>query len=140
VLDVWPNAGRRPHPPNTGSLSGDKLSCLCSRLVQACHLPSTELQAEAEAHAKFVVISTGSAYLLRAMNSSLFRPGFIVPAQPVKASKPPVGTDWVREIKHGGYRMIIRHGPSVRLDSRNAYDWTVRLAAIADKELSFRLL
>jgi bifunctional non-homologous end joining protein LigD len=58
--------------------------------------------------------------------------GFVVPAQPVKASKPPVGTDWVHEIKHDGYRIIVRRdGPSVRLYSRNAYDWTVRLAAIA---------
>jgi ATP-dependent DNA ligase len=33
---------------------------------------------------------------------------FVVPAQPVKASKPPSGTDWVHEIKHDGYRMIVR--------------------------------
>jgi bifunctional non-homologous end joining protein LigD len=58
--------------------------------------------------------------------------GFVVPAQPVKASKPPVGTDWVHEIKHDGYRIIVRRdGPTVRLYSRNAYDWTVRMAAIA---------
>jgi bifunctional non-homologous end joining protein LigD len=57
--------------------------------------------------------------------------GFVVPAQPVKASKPPVGTDWVHEIKHDGYRIIVRrNGPTVRLYSRNAYDWTARLAAI----------
>jgi bifunctional non-homologous end joining protein LigD len=43
-------------------------------------------------------------------------PGFIVPAQPVLASRPPVGIDWVHEIKHDGYRMIVRRdGPSVRL-------------------------
>jgi hypothetical protein len=29
--------------------------------------------------------------------------GFAIPAQPVKASKPPVGPDWVHEIKHDGY-------------------------------------
>jgi ATP-dependent DNA ligase len=34
--------------------------------------------------------------------------GFVVPAQPVKASKPPVGTDWVYKIKHDGYRIIAR--------------------------------
>jgi hypothetical protein len=34
--------------------------------------------------------------------------GFVVPAQPVKAPKPPVGTDWIHEIKHDGYRMIVR--------------------------------
>jgi bifunctional non-homologous end joining protein LigD len=58
--------------------------------------------------------------------------GFIVPAQPVRASRPPSGADWVHEIKHDGYRMIVRRdGLSVRLYSRNAYDWTARLAAIA---------
>jgi bifunctional non-homologous end joining protein LigD len=59
--------------------------------------------------------------------------GFVVPAQPVLASKPPSGADWVHEIKHDGYRMIVhRDGPTVRLYSRNAYDWTERLAAIAN--------
>jgi bifunctional non-homologous end joining protein LigD len=59
--------------------------------------------------------------------------GFVIPAQPVIASRPPVGTDWVHEIKHDGYRMIVhRDGPTVRLYGRNAYDWTERLAAIAD--------
>jgi bifunctional non-homologous end joining protein LigD len=58
--------------------------------------------------------------------------GLVVPAQPVKASKPPVGADWVHEIKHDGYRIIVRRdGPVVRLYSRNAYDWTARLAGIA---------
>jgi len=59
--------------------------------------------------------------------------GFVVPAQPIKASKPPSSPDWVHEIKHDGYRRIVRRdGPIVRLYTRNAYDWTVRLPAIAD--------
>jgi bifunctional non-homologous end joining protein LigD len=58
--------------------------------------------------------------------------GFVVPAQPISASKPPSGTDWVHEIKHDGYRLIIRRdGPTVRFYTRNAYDWTARLPAIA---------
>jgi bifunctional non-homologous end joining protein LigD len=58
--------------------------------------------------------------------------GFVVPAQPIKASKPPFGPDWVHEIKHDGYRMIVRRdGPTVRLYTRNAHDWTARLPAIA---------
>jgi hypothetical protein len=57
--------------------------------------------------------------------------GFVVPARPAKAPNPPVGADWVHEIKHDGYRIIVRRdGPTVRLYS-HAYDWTVRLAAIA---------
>jgi bifunctional non-homologous end joining protein LigD len=55
------------------------------------------------------------------------------PAQPVKASSPPPGPDWVHEIKHDSYRIIVRRdGPIVRLYSRHAYDWTARLSAIAD--------
>src|SRR5262249_3426726 len=58
--------------------------------------------------------------------------GFVIPAQPVLASRPPSGPDWVHEIKHDGYRMIVRRdGPTVRLYSRNGIDWTARLPAIA---------
>jgi bifunctional non-homologous end joining protein LigD len=59
-------------------------------------------------------------------------PGFIIPAQPVLAARPPAGADWVHEIKHDGYPMIVRRdGPVVRLYSGNAIDWTARLPTIA---------
>jgi bifunctional non-homologous end joining protein LigD len=54
--------------------------------------------------------------------------GFVVPAQPIKASKPPSGPDWVHEIKHDGYRLIVhRDGPALhpqrlRLDNAAARD------------------
>jgi ATP-dependent DNA ligase len=58
--------------------------------------------------------------------------GFIVPAQPVERTAPPSGADWVHEIKHDGYRLIVRRdGDRVRLYSRKANDWTARLPAIA---------
>jgi bifunctional non-homologous end joining protein LigD len=58
--------------------------------------------------------------------------GFIVPAQPVQRTRPPSGPEWVHEIKHDGYRLIVRRdGPLVRLYSRHANDWTARLPAIA---------
>ena len=57
--------------------------------------------------------------------------GFIIPAQPVLASRPPSGSGWVHEIKHDGYRMIVRRdGAAVQIYSRNANDWTARLAGI----------
>jgi bifunctional non-homologous end joining protein LigD len=57
--------------------------------------------------------------------------GFVARGQPAKASRPS-GPDWVHEIKHDGYRMIVRRdGPTVRLYRRNAYDWSARLSAIA---------
>ena len=48
-------------------------------------------------------------------------PGFVLPAQPVEREAPPAGADWVHEIKHDGYRMIVRRdGERVRLFSRKA--------------------
>jgi ATP-dependent DNA ligase len=75
--------------------------------------------------------------------SPCIRPGLIkrlpagfAPAKPVLASKPPSSGERVHEIKHDGYRVIVRRdGPTVRLYSRNAYDWTVRLAIVAAAEL-----
>jgi bifunctional non-homologous end joining protein LigD len=36
------------------------------------------------------------------------RPGIIEPCIPTLASKPPVGPQWIHEIKHDGYRLIAR--------------------------------
>jgi ATP-dependent DNA ligase len=42
--------------------------------------------------------------------------GFIQPRIPIRAAKPPAGMDWVHEIKHDGYRLIVRRdGERVRL-------------------------
>src|SRR5262249_35706302 len=61
-----------------------------------------------------------------------FPAGFVVPAQPVVASRPPTRPDWVHEIKHDGYRLIVwRDGSIARLYSRNTIDLTARLSAIA---------
>ena len=58
--------------------------------------------------------------------------GFVIPARPITAATPPTGPDWVHEIKHDGYRLIVwRDGSIVRLYSRNAIDLTARLSAIA---------
>jgi bifunctional non-homologous end joining protein LigD len=41
---------------------------------------------------------------------------FVIPAQPVEAGRPPSGAQWVHEIKHDGYRVIVRRdGAMVRL-------------------------
>jgi hypothetical protein len=45
----------------------------------------------------------------------------------------PSGPDWVHEVKHDGYRLIVRRdGEVVRLFTRRGYDWTERDPAIAD--------
>src|SRR5262249_26881407 len=66
------------------------------------------------------------------MKFKRFPTGLVIPARPVVASRPPSGPDWVHEIKHDGYRLIVRRdGPVVRLHSHNAHGWTARLLAIA---------
>jgi bifunctional non-homologous end joining protein LigD len=58
--------------------------------------------------------------------------GFVDPCIPTLAAKPPSGPGWVHEIKHDGYRLIVRRdGEAVRLFTRRGYDWTDRYPAIA---------
>jgi bifunctional non-homologous end joining protein LigD len=48
-----------------------------------------------------------------------------VPAQPVRCDRPPAGRGWVHEMKHDGYRVLVRRdGAVVRIYSRNAISWT----------------
>src|ERR1700759_5146522 len=57
---------------------------------------------------------------------------FVSPCIPTRAPKPPVGTDWVHEIKHDGYRLQVRRqGDVVRLFTRRGYDWTGRYPEFA---------
>jgi ATP dependent DNA ligase domain len=58
--------------------------------------------------------------------------GFVDPCIPSRAPKPPSGPDWVHEVKHDGYRLIVRRdGDTVRLFTRRGYNWTDRYPAIA---------
>jgi ATP-dependent DNA ligase len=58
--------------------------------------------------------------------------GFVEPCIPTCAVKPPAGPDWVHEIKHDGYRLIVRRdGKAVHLFTRRGNDWTDRHPAIA---------
>ena len=53
--------------------------------------------------------------------------GFIEPCQPSKVARPPSGSLWVHEIKHDGYRLMVRRdGERVRCFTRNGYDWAGR--------------
>ena len=59
--------------------------------------------------------------------------GFIAPCLPSKASRPPSGPLWVHEIKHDGYRLMVRRdGSRVRCFTRNGHDWADRFPAIVD--------
>jgi ATP-dependent DNA ligase len=53
-----------------------------------------------------------------------------LPAFPRRS--PPSGPGWVHEIKHDGFRMMVRRDPAgVRLLTRNGHDWTGRFPLIA---------
>jgi ATP-dependent DNA ligase len=65
--------------------------------------------------------------------------GFVEPCIPARAAKPPAGPGWVHEIKHDGYRLIVRRdGDSARLFTRRGYDWTDRYSAIASAAAKLR--
>ena len=58
-------------------------------------------------------------------------PGFIEPCLPSKVTRPPSGPLWVHEIKHDGYRLMVRRdGARVRSFTRNGHDWADRFPAI----------
>jgi hypothetical protein len=60
------------------------------------------------------------------------RPGIIEPCIPTRVSKPPVGPQWIHEIKHDGYRLIARKREGrVRLFTRRGFDWTERYPRIS---------
>jgi bifunctional non-homologous end joining protein LigD len=65
--------------------------------------------------------------------------GFVDPCIPTLAAKPPAGPGWVHEVKHDGYRLIVRRdGETVRLFTRRGYDWTGRYSAIASAAAKIR--
>ena len=64
----------------------------------------------------------------------VWRPaGFIEPCLPSKVARPPSGPLWVHEIKHDGYRLMVRRdGARVRCFTRNGHDWADRFPAIVE--------
>jgi len=65
--------------------------------------------------------------------------GFIEPCLPSKAARPPSGPLWVHEIKHDGYRLMVRRdGLRVRCFTRNGHDWADRFPAIVKAALRIK--
>jgi bifunctional non-homologous end joining protein LigD len=61
------------------------------------------------------------------------------PCIPTRGTCVPAGKDWIHEIKHDGYRLIVqREGKRVRLFTRNGYDWTDRYPTIVEAALRNR--
>jgi bifunctional non-homologous end joining protein LigD len=61
------------------------------------------------------------------------------PCIPTRAAKVPDRPDWIHEIKHDGYRLIVqREDKRVRLFTRNGHDWTSRYPRIVEAALRNR--
>jgi bifunctional non-homologous end joining protein LigD len=57
---------------------------------------------------------------------------FIPPCLPTPKKRVPTGSAWVHEIKHDGYRLIVRRdGNRVRTYTRRGYNWSHRFPLIA---------
>src|SRR4051812_1917196 len=61
------------------------------------------------------------------------------PCLPTRGTEVPAGPDWLHEIKHDGYRLIVqRDGNRVRLFTRNGHDWSGRYPLITEAALRNR--
>jgi bifunctional non-homologous end joining protein LigD len=59
--------------------------------------------------------------------------GFGDPCLPVRAKSAPAGARWLQEIKHDGYRLMVRRtADGVRIKTRRGYDWTDRFPLIIE--------
>ena len=66
--------------------------------------------------------------------------GFIEPCLPYPSKRPPVGPEWVHEVKHDGHRLMARRRcDRVRLYTRRGYDWTGRYPRIAQALRSLKV-
>lgn len=67
-------------------------------------------------------------------------PGFIEPCLPTNGHSVPTGAHWAYEIKHDGFRFIVRRElDRVRVFSRRGHDWTDRVPRIADALAALRV-
>src|SRR5215211_6591208 len=56
-----------------------------------------------------------------------------LPCLPTPKKRAPVGAEWVHEIRHDGYRLIVRRdGDRVRLYTRRGFNWSDRFPLIAE--------
>jgi bifunctional non-homologous end joining protein LigD len=61
------------------------------------------------------------------------------PCIPTRGTKVPAGWEWLHEVKHDGYRLIVvRDHDRVRLFTRNGYDWSHRYPWIVESALRNR--
>ena len=63
-----------------------------------------------------------------------------LPCVPTRGERVPSHPDWIYEVKHNGYRLIVqRDGKRVRLWTRNGYDWSGRFPLITEAALRIKM-
>jgi bifunctional non-homologous end joining protein LigD len=68
-------------------------------------------------------------------------PGFIEPCLPTPYHVPPAGRMWIHEIKHDGYRLLVRKREGkVSIYTRRGADWTHRFPLIVDGAMRLRAI
>jgi bifunctional non-homologous end joining protein LigD len=80
-------------------------------------------------------LPVGGGFISRPMASprSTLPTGFIEPCLPIRSPQPPIGSEWVQEIKHDGLRVIARKSENgVRLYSRPGNDLTSRFPLVVE--------
>jgi bifunctional non-homologous end joining protein LigD len=56
------------------------------------------------------------------------------PCLPTIATKVPTGPEWLHELKHDGFRLIVhRDGDRVHLFTRRGFDWSRRFPRVIDE-------
>ena len=59
-----------------------------------------------------------------------------LPCIPTRGTKVPDRAEWIHEIKHDGYRLIVqREDKRLRLFTRNGHDWSSRYPRIVEAAL-----
>jgi bifunctional non-homologous end joining protein LigD len=62
------------------------------------------------------------------------------PCIPTRGTRVPDRPEWIHEIKHDGYRLIVqREDKRVRLFTRNGHDWSDRFPLISEAALRNRM-
>jgi ATP-dependent DNA ligase len=115
---------------------------MCSMMLQ----PTSSQMSTRKAKCVLVFMGASPTRLARApryLYPMLLRrvafPDFCEPCLPSPAAKPPAGAGWLHEIKHDGFRMLVRRDAAgVRLFTRNGHDWTGRFPLIARAALSLK--
>ncbi len=64
---------------------------------------------------------------------SHFAFGFGDPCLPTRVPVPPSGPQWLHEIKHDGYRLMVQRTPTAtRICTRHGFDWTNRYRRVIE--------